>query len=194
MGVAIQQAFGIGLGYNFEHTKKLEKDEKPSLRRLQARAAKSAIRRLQELYDAEGAKKELDKISDPKKRDKRAKELRESTENEVKLIAERLSDLVPTGLSKEFDNRTHIEQYRQANFVKASSHEYIMLDPMVDAAGLAENLRSGAANKDGTSDSHNVTADADRDDEFVEAYEAYLKQQQQKKGSDDDDNTTTLLA
>jgi hypothetical protein len=194
MGIAIQQTFGIGLGYNFEHTKKLEGNEKPSLRRLQARAAKSAIRRVQELYDPEGARKELEKISDPKKRDKRAKELRDNPEKEVKSIAKRLGDLVPTGLSKDFDKGTHIQQYRQKQFVKTSSHEYIMLDPIEDAAAVYKRPRSSAANKDTTSDSNDETADAEKDDEFVEAYEAYIKQQQQKKGSDDDDDTTTILA
>jgi hypothetical protein len=160
---------------------------------LQARAAKSAIRRAQELYDAEGARKELDMISDPKKRNRRAKELRETTENEVELIAKRLSDLVPTGFSKEFENRSHIQQYRQQNFVKTSSHEYVMQDPIDDAAAVDKLFRSRAANKVGTSESEDETADADKDDEFIEAY--IKQQQQQNKGSDDDgdDDTTTLL-
>jgi hypothetical protein len=148
------------------------------------------------LYDAEGARKELEKISDPKKRNKRKKELRDNTENEVKLIAKRLGDLVPTGFSKEFEKRSHIQQYRQSSFVKASSHEYIMQDPIVDAAAVGEILRSSASNKDGTSDSNDETADADKGDEFIEAYAAYIEQHQQKKSSDDDDDddTTTLLA
>ena len=194
MGIAIQQTFGIGLGFNFEHTKKLEENEKPSLRRLQARAAKSAIRRVQALYDPEGARKELDKISDPKKRNKRANELRDNTESEVTLIAKRLCDLVPTGLSKEFEKGTHIQQYRQKQFVRTSSHEYIMQDPIDDTAAVIKSLRSSTAKNDNTSGSNDETADVEKDDEFIEAYEAYLKEQEQKKGSDDDNETTTLLA
>lgn len=71
-----------------------------------------------------------------------------------------------------------------------------MQDPIVDAAAVGEILRSSASNKDGTSDSNDETADADKGDEFIEAYAAYIEQHQQKKSSDDDDDddTTTLLA
>ena len=64
MGVTVQQTFGIRLGFNFDYDMPLEPGERPTLRRLQARAVKSAIRRVKELYDAEEAAVTLDKIED----------------------------------------------------------------------------------------------------------------------------------
>lgn len=95
LGVAIQQTFGIGLSFAFDHTSPLKKGQEPSPRRLQARAAKSAIRRVQELYDAEREyEKEPNNLSDDE-RERRRGEI----EAEILHLAKRLSELIPLGRS-----------------------------------------------------------------------------------------------
>lgn len=119
-------ALGIGLGFNFDHMSELDESEQPSTRRLQARAAKSAIRRVQELFDAESASAELDKISDPSARDKKAAELRQAVEAEIQFLARRLSDLIPTDGSLNTRADDKVQQYDSGSFTRTSSHEYIM--------------------------------------------------------------------
>ena len=135
LGVAVQQTLGSGLGFNFDHDTPLKKGQTPSLRRLQARAAKSAIRRVQELYDADAAAKELAAIADPKERQARALKLRQETQQEIETLAQRLTDLVPSdnGPSTEFKDRFLMQRYKRtqaANFVRVSSHEFRALDPI----------------------------------------------------------------
>jgi hypothetical protein len=97
LGVAVQQTFGIGLGFKFDHTAPLKEGQRPSPRRLQARAAKSAIRRVQELYDAQQEnEEESDRLHDEAKTKRRQEEI----EEEKKLLARRLTDLIPVGRSR----------------------------------------------------------------------------------------------
>lgn len=92
LGVAVQQVFGIGLSFLFDYTSPLKEGQEPSPRRLQARAAKSAIRRLQVLNDAE---REFDEgprsMSDDEAREKR----RKAIEAEKEALAKRLTELIP---------------------------------------------------------------------------------------------------
>jgi hypothetical protein len=145
LGVAVQQTLGIGHGYNFDHTRKLEKDEQPTIRRLQARTAKSAIKRVQQIYDAEGAMDELDGISDSKERDKKALELRKRADDEIKFLAKRLSELVPRGLSDDFKETSRVQQFKQSNYVKTSSHENVMKDPFESALTTENNFQDSFA-------------------------------------------------
>ncbi|CAJ1930277.1 unnamed protein product [Cylindrotheca closterium] len=136
LGVAVQQALGIGLGFNFDHSRPLEPGEKPSIRRLQARAAKSAVRRVQELYNAEAASEKLDQIEDPDERDRMAKAFREKTEIDIKYLANRLTELIPNSYSGEFDDFGEIEQFRDTRrYKRASSHEYTF-ENLVDTESL----------------------------------------------------------
>jgi hypothetical protein len=182
--VAIQQNFGIGLGFNFDHMSKLEEGETPSVRRLQARAAKSAIRRVQELYDPEAAKKELDRILDPVQRNQKAAELREQTEVEIKYLAKRLSELVPTGTSQEFEKKSYIQQFRQTGFKKKSSHEYTLDDPFANDSASEILFRREAKEESSGSD------------ESVEFVDAYIQQRESDgdEDSNDDNNQRIVLA
>jgi hypothetical protein len=121
----VQQALGIGLGFNFDHMRLLKKDEKPSSRKLQARAAKSAIRRVQELYDVQALNNQVDTISDPEKKKKKKAELREMTKTEIKYIGKRLSQLIPTANFDDIDE-IQIQQFKQTKFRKTGSNEYVM--------------------------------------------------------------------
>lgn len=83
-----------------------------SIRRLQSRAAKSAIRRVNDIYNTERAVTELNKITDPSERKKRAILFQEEAETEVKRLAGLLTDLVPTDLSwDESESPLQIQQY-----------------------------------------------------------------------------------
>lgn len=128
LGIALQQTLGIGLGFQFDHDKPLKQGEKPSLLRLQARAAKSAIRRVQQLYDADLAREELNAISDANKRSKRASEMRKETEEEIEHLAQRMLDLVPPldPSATEFSGRSMMKRFQQrkvSRWVKVNSHE-----------------------------------------------------------------------
>jgi hypothetical protein len=177
LGVAVQQTFGIGLGYNFDHMRKLKDGEEPSLRKLQARAAKSAIQRVQQLYDAETAMKELEGISDPKEREKKALELRKRTDDEIQCLTKKLTELVPTGLSEEFESKTRMQQYRQRNFKKTSSNEYVLVDPLdplesqhATESHFEDYIASTREFQEATAQEAQDNAPNEEEDEFIKAY------------------------
>jgi hypothetical protein len=171
----VQQTFGIGLGYQFDHWTELKDGERPSARRLQARAAKSAVKRAQEIYDATAAQKELDSIKDPKERSRKQASMRRATEAEMAYIASTLSDLIPTDLGLDTKRQTKIQQFaKKRDYKRSSSHEIIIEDsPMADSSSL--NSLLGKPDDDET------------DEEFVEAW---LKRQHEV---DDDDVSTALV-
>jgi len=174
LGVAVQQTYGIGLGYQFDHVSELKEGERPSARRLQARAAKSAIKRAQEIYDTNSIQVELDSINDPEERERKKAELRRKTDAEIAYIASALADLVPTDLVlKNKERRTKIQQFRRS-YKKSSSHEMIVDSPSF----ASSSIQSLFGKPDDTEQS---------DVEFVEAW---LRRQQQEE---DQDNSTVLV-
>jgi hypothetical protein len=171
----VQQTFGIGLGYQFDHWTELKDGERPSARRLQARAGKSAVKRAQEIYDAAAAQKELDSVEDPKERSRKQAAMRRATEVEMAYIASTLSNLIPTDLGLDTKRPTKIQQFaKKRDYKRSSSHEMIIEEnPTADSSSLNSLL--------GQPD------DNETDEEFVEAW---LKRQQ---GEDDDDVSTALV-
>jgi hypothetical protein len=95
LGVAIQQTFGIGLGYADSHMDALSEGEEPSPRRLQSRAAKSAIRRVQEIYD-QTLDIDWDSITDFDEKESLKADLRQREKAETEYLAKQLTDLVPS--------------------------------------------------------------------------------------------------
>ena len=172
LGVGIQQSFGIGLGYKFDHMSKLKDGERPSARRLQARAAKSAIRRAQKIYDAQEARDVLDPIDNVEERERKKAELRRAMDAEMAYLASQLSELIPTDLVLENKERqTKIQQFKR--YKKISSHEMI-----VEGDPTSSSLES----------LFGKTNDSDQtDEEFVEAW---MKRQQ---SIDDEDDSTVLV-
>ena len=160
-------------------------DEKPSIRRLQARAAKSAIRRVQQLHDADAARKELDRIKDPVERDRRAKAHREQNAMEIKYLAKRLTDLVPTSHSAEFDDFGRIDQLRDRRYKRTSSHEYT-IERLVDDASLLGVKRNRDDWEDGDSQKGDPVQEFDKN--FTEAYLEHLE----NRYPDDDDESIVL--
>ena len=70
LGIALQQTFGIGLSLDFDHNSKLNEGERPSIHRLRARAAKSAIRRynqIPEIFEGADVEKEREKLTNSMK-------------------------------------------------------------------------------------------------------------------------------
>lgn len=104
LGIAIQQTFGIGLGFNFDHMTKLKKNEIPSIRRLQARAAKSALYRANQIRN------------------------HTNTFDEMEWMTSRLTELVPNDMSLANTCNTTIEQFYDYDddYERASSNEYVI--------------------------------------------------------------------
>jgi hypothetical protein len=124
LGVAIYRSLGIGLGFNFDHMGTMNSTKQPSIRRLQSRAAKSAIRRVHDIY-TDGAIADLTQIADHAERQKRASAVRQEAEQEVQKLADRLTDLVPSDLSwDESETETKVEQYHTGNYLGSSKHRY----------------------------------------------------------------------
>jgi len=201
LGVAVQQTFGIGLGFMFDHMSNAT--ELSATRRLQSRAAKSAILRAKELYDSEAIRRELESISDPAEREKRKAEDRQATEKEIQQMAERLSDLIPTDLSLGNDPLiTPMGMFDSNSFKRTSSHEYVMSGASPTVQNLFRSLRNATGlsaaytidylNPMGNATSNNSTAD----DEFIEAWTKQQQQQQpgpNRSENENDDIIETFL-
>lgn len=102
LGIAVYKAFGVGIGYNFDHMSELGYGKEPSPRRLQARAAKSALRRYNELNDTENAliqevksQSNEDSREDPLLRQK-MQEAKKEHDEEIEYLGGRLTELIPT--------------------------------------------------------------------------------------------------
>jgi len=135
LGAAVYKAFGIGIGYNFDHQSELEEGKEPSVRRLQARAAKSAMRRYNELTDREKQIEKLNETLDPKDEvdhDRKIQQMKKKVDDEINFIGSRLFDLVPVGSGdlEEFGqiNTTIFQKKTEVKFRRISSHMYIRLE------------------------------------------------------------------
>lgn len=192
----MHQTFGIGLGLNFDHMSELKESELPNTRRLQTRAAKSAIKRVQEIYDAESARAALDKITDPAERDQKAAEFRLAAEEEIKFLAQRLSELIPNDFALGSGQGTDVQQFDSRSFTRASSHEYIMPSRRDRSPTLEQLLKSlkGKVKSPGDHiDYLNPMGDGsdNADDEFIEEWsKRYLASRgnSTKEGDDDQEN------
>jgi len=115
LGVAVQQTFGMGLSYTFDHFDALPSDQEPSLRRLQARAAKSSIKRVQQIYDnVLDDDKFLDNMN-YKERENYKKEVRERDEAEINHLKNELIELVPKTGEGRLHNTTQVEEFLNVN-------------------------------------------------------------------------------
>jgi hypothetical protein len=185
--VAVYKSLGIGLGFNFDHTSKPGEDELPNTRRLQARAAKSAIRRVQEIYDAEGARKMLDAIKDPNERNRKADEMRRDAAKEVQFLADRLSNLLPNDLSLYRNKRSRIEAYNSFVLQSPRPTSRVIEELLSDVAN-SSNYEIDYLNPSGKSMDKNG-------DEFIEQWENdRLSSIPGTSDGDHDDDIKTVLA
>ena len=200
MGVAVYKSLGIGLGFNFDHMSELMPGEQPTTRRLQARAAKSAIHRVKELYNAENAQEVLSRISDPEEREQKKAELRRQTQKEIDLIATRLSDLIPTDMSLDVERKTAVQQFsdNSRDYERTSSNEFRLKSPRYSSATVQDLLKHVQPDEDDRVDYLNPSGESKEDretfeqmsEEEEEAFiEAWLKQREAMKSADtvDDD-------
>ena len=94
--MALQQTLGIGLSFDYDHETELKPGESPSVHRLRARAAKSAIAHIRQLYNPTLAQKKLESIHDPDERQKASDALRQSVKEETELLSQSLMELIPS--------------------------------------------------------------------------------------------------
>jgi hypothetical protein len=188
----VHQTFGIGLGYNFDHMSILEEKELASTRRLQARAAKSAIRRAQEIYgEAASARSALDAIEDPKERNRQAARMRREADDEIKHLATKLSELIPTDLSLDDGGQTKMQQFAPTDFVKTSSKEYNIRSNREQSDAIKSLTDDLKEESPGDEIDYLNPSGKDRDDGFAEEW---LKRNQDGSSDDDDPDTKTVLA
>jgi hypothetical protein len=187
----VHQTFGIGLGFNFDHMSTPEENELPATRRLQARAAKSAIRRAQEIYDAASARGALDAIEDPEERKRLAVRMRVEADNEIKYLANKLSELIPTDLSLDDGKNTRIQQYAPSDFTRTSSKEYNIRSNRDQSDAIKSLTDAMKEESPGDEIDYLNPSGKDRDDGFVEEW---LKRSQDGSTDDDDPDTNMVLA
>lgn len=179
----------------------LEESEEPSTRRLQSRAAKSAIRRAQQIYDAESARTELDTISDLNERNERAAMLRLQADKELKYLSNRLSELIPTDLALDQRRTSSVQQYQQYNpnsFSRTSENEY-MISTRTDRSPALERLLNGHDNsKDGDSKRYEIDYlnpmgdnSDETDNEFVEKWSKRYKKTTDDAATDDEEEDSS---
>lgn len=154
LGVAIQQTFGIGLGYNFDHMTKLTKGQVPSVRRLQARAAKSALYRARQLLLLSTSNASVGAVTKNDNNDEHVRKkstndiMKQQQQLEIEYIKQQLMTLVPSAsgtssrrsknhrghyTNDDFVEPTTIEQYyydngsssRSRSYEKVATNEYI---------------------------------------------------------------------
>jgi len=97
LGVAVQQVLKVGMSFDFDHDTKIPIGTKPSIHRLRARAAKSAIRRVQQIYqDVASQEDRLNQIDDVNLQNQEKIKLRQQSEEEIQYLAQSLLELIPT--------------------------------------------------------------------------------------------------
>ena len=176
------------------------KSTKPaSIRRLQSRAAKSAIRRVNDIYNAEHAVTELNKINNLTERQKRAVILRQEAETEVKELAGLLNELVPTDLSwDESESSLQIEQYLAGT---SSIQKYKI--PSIETKSLALKKLLNNYTSHSKKDDKSIEIDylnpmgphtLSSDDEMIELYRKnHGSKQVNTKNSDDGENVIETI-
>ena len=173
LGVAIQQTLGIGLAYSADHMTPLQEGEEPTSRRLQARTAKSAIRRVQAIYSGDTVKQELSRITDPTQREEKKKSMRQRSEIEIQYLRDSITNLVPIDDS----DPVPVKIFREKSFKKISPNEFLVIeedsDDSISIADLSRKIRLNANNDSSVSvppsQDYNGSVTGTEDD-FVEAW------------------------
>jgi len=114
LGIAVQQTLGIGLSYDYDHGTKLKKGENPSIHRLRARAAKSAVTRYNQI------KRDMDDANSTRdERDTKTTFTAEGSKvavdagrREIHYIANELLTLIPTNATSPEGKDVNIETLR----------------------------------------------------------------------------------
>jgi hypothetical protein len=133
---------------------------------------------VQEIYDADKARAELATISDPVQRDKRASELQQLVVDEIKLLADRLSELIPTDCSMDRSKIASTQLYDARSFKRTSANSYVMPSRGEDRSPALDRLLwNMKPDKTYEIDYLNPmgdgsgSEDSSKDDEFIEEWE-----------------------
>ena len=198
--MAVYRTLGIGLGFNFEHLSKINDVKLPSIRRLQSRAAKSAIRRVNDIYNTERATATLKDISDPSEHQKRASTIQQEAEMEVKKLADRLTDLVPAGLSwDESESEIKVEQFHTGSYLGSPKQKYKLPSIETESPALKNLFQKYTTHQRTAGESYEIdyldpmgVHDLQSDDEFVSEWSMYNQWSNAgiTKNSDDDDESS----
>ena len=134
LGEAVQQRLGVGLAFgSWDHNKRLEKCEQPTTRRLHARAAKSALKRINYLWqDFTVQKKQItNDVKDSSEREEKIREMEQKIKDEAKYWGKRLLDLLPTDCPEGAENPLMIQgPSQERKFIKGENNELILIDPV----------------------------------------------------------------
>lgn len=151
----------------------LKPGEKPSTRRLQARAAKSAVKRAQEIFDASNARKILDNIKDPQERDRVAAEMRRKSDEEIQYLAKKLSELIPTDTSPQGQEETmRFEQFSTNEYERVSPNRYVLRRKLDVSAALQTLMNE-------------YSTESNEDDEFIEEWSKWRRYGNRTQSDDD---------
>lgn len=106
LGIAFQQTFGIGLSFDFDHDSLLKSGKQPSVHRLRARCAKSAIKYYHEIPNLVRLEMSSLNLASPLSKTILDKEIRRRR-HQLKLSALQLTKLIPINAAsptgKDFD-------------------------------------------------------------------------------------------
>jgi len=116
LGIAVQQTLGIGLSFDFDHDTKLKKGENPSIHRLRARAAKSAVKRFNQIKKER--KEHIDRTEDARERVKEERRMAELSKQEILYLRNELLELIPTNAASPEGKHLDIETLRQSDALK----------------------------------------------------------------------------
>jgi hypothetical protein len=153
--------------------------EHVSMRRLHARAAKSAIRRATQIFDSDRINEALVGIEDTAERQKITEQLKRDAKAEITLLGQRLIELLPPFEPGEVSRRK-AQMKDSYRYVKVSDHEMLII----------ENDNVLEALIDDIAPSTNATETSSYfDDEYIEAWKRFNAINEPKKTIDDEPQT-----
>lgn len=154
LGIAVQQTFGIGLSYDFEHFD-VPNNTDISIHQLRARMAKSAVRRKRELDrkmkdELEVLQRLKSNVVTPKTKDVAEEEMKEveieirnRNINEIKFMKNALFDLIPTNAlapagTEQYENPIMVAEY--VNLTAPVEHRKFKatVEPAPDSLSMIE--------------------------------------------------------
>lgn len=184
--MAIYKVFGVGIAYDFDHMSKPKDGEPITSRRMQARAAKSAVRRLQTITEAaKNAQNRAARISDPYKRNKQRLEIDEWLQNETDFLRRQLVDLIPVDNSGDFTVETSFFTPKK-RYKRISQTEMMVIEEEPEEpspgerrmASVYPNLMKRMKKKD------------DEDSEVLPSWATDTEEAQQRDGPEGSNTTT----
>lgn len=183
MGIAVYKTLGIGLGFPFDHMSNTSTI--PETRRLQARAAKSAVRRIQDMYRTNAEL--LQTLPEGIEKQQKRIELKREIDEETNFLAKRLAELIPVDMALDNANATLVRQIDTSYYERVSNNEYIVHPPHgIDTFSPAVQELMKSIPEDSSKESHH-----DPDDDELMEWEKQMTTLLEDE-NDDDNSSDTL--